>query len=88
MESAMSGILAGINAVCFLQQKPAFILPDYTMMGALSAYISNPAITDFQPMGANFGVLPPLENPPRQKKERYGQYAARSLAYFDTLQEV
>ncbi len=88
MESAMSGILAGINAVRFLQQKPAFVLPDYTMMGALSAYISNPAITDFQPMGANFGVLPPLENPPRQKKERYGQYAARSLAYFDTLQEV
>lgn len=83
MESAMSGILAGKNAARFLQGKEPFLLPDYTMMGALSAYISNPAVTDFQPMGANFGILPPLENPAKNKKERYGQYAARSLAYFD-----
>lgn len=83
MESAMSGMLAGINAANQLLGKDPLILPNYTMMGALSAYISNPAVENFQPMGANFGVLPELEHRARDKKERYAQYSARSLAYFE-----
>ena len=47
---------------------------------ALCRYISDPGVRNFQPMGANFGVLPPLEIPIRDKRERYGALAARALA--------
>lgn len=83
MESAMSGILAGLNAARRIRGQEPLVLPAFTMMGALTAYISNPSVTDFQPMGANFGVLPPLPEPIRNKQERYAAYSARSLAYFD-----
>ncbi|MCQ2486840.1 MAG: methylenetetrahydrofolate--tRNA-(uracil(54)-C(5))-methyltransferase (FADH(2)-oxidizing) TrmFO [Clostridia bacterium] len=82
MESAMSGILAGLNAANKLLGKEEVILPDYTMMGALSRYISDPTVENFQPMGANFGVLPPLPEKIRDKKERYAALAARSIEYF------
>lgn len=85
MESAMSGILAGINAVRFLEEKEAFILPDITMMGALTAYITDRNIKDFQPMGASFGLLPPSEDRIRDKKERYETLALRSLNFLKTL---
>ena len=83
MESAAAGILAGINAVRRLQRKDAFIPPDYTMTGALARYISDETVKDFQPMGANFGVLPPLPERIRDKKVRYAALSARSLAWFD-----
>ena len=83
MESASSGILAGINMANRLSGKEALELPDFTMMGALSKYISNPGVTDFQPMGANFGILPPLGEKIRDKKMRYEALAKRSLDYFD-----
>ena len=83
MESAMSGILAGINAARRINGEDALILPNITMMGALTAYISNQTVVNFQPMGANFGVLPPLDVHIKDKQERYAALAARSLAYFD-----
>lgn len=83
MESAQSGILAGINAVRFINGEEKFILPRTTMMGALANYISDESVENFQPMGANFGVLPPIEPHIRDKKERYAALAARSLQYFD-----
>lgn len=83
MESASSGILAGINAVRRLSGQEPLLLPKFTMMGALAAYISDPTVTKFQPMGANFGLLPPLETHIRDKKERYGALAGRSLDWFD-----
>ena len=49
------------------------------MMGCLSKYIADTSVKDFQPMGANFGILPELENRPRDKKERGQAYADRSL---------
>ena len=79
MESAASGIMAGINAVRYLKNKPTLTLPADTMIGALSRYISDPTVKKFQPMGANFGVLPELEQRPRDKKERAASYAARAL---------
>ena len=79
MESAASGIMAGINALNLLLEKQTVTLPDTTMIGALSRYISNPGVKKFQPMGANFGVLPELENRPRDKKERGKAYAQRAL---------
>ncbi len=80
MESACSGMLAGINAVRALRSESPFVLPRETMAGALSYHISDTTVTDFQPMGANFGVLPPLETHIRDKRERYAALAARALA--------
>lgn len=79
MESAASGLIAGINAVKRLCGKESLILPKETMIGALSDYIANSQTKDFQPMGANLGILPPLENNIRDKKERAAKYAERSL---------
>ena len=79
MESAASGILAGINAARQLRGQAPLVLPRETMMGALVNYISSPAVTDFQPMGANFGILPPLEQKIRDKHERYAALAERAL---------
>lgn len=79
MESASSGIIAGINAVRRLESKDSVLLPDTTMIGCLSRYISDNTVKDFQPMGANFGILPELENRPRDKRERGQAYADRSL---------
>ncbi len=79
MESASSGLLCGINAARLFCGQATVTLPDTTMMGALSRYISDPTVTNFQPMGANFGVLPELENRPRDKAERGTAYAERAL---------
>ena len=79
MESAASGIMAGINAAHLLEGKETLTLPRTTMIGALSMYIADPTVKKFQPMGANLGVLPELENRPRDKKERAGAYARRAL---------
>lgn len=79
MESASSGIMAGINMVRRLKGKGTLILPKTTMMGALAGYISDPTVTNFQPMGANFGVLPAIEPKIRDKKERYMALAQRGI---------
>jgi len=82
MESAMSGILAGLNAARYINGEEPLILPRFTMMGALSSYISDKMIENFQPMGANFGVIPPLPERIRDKKQRYEALAQRSLDWF------
>lgn len=79
MESAGSGIIAGINAVRFAENKTPFVLDNDTMLGALCEYISDESVTNFQPMGANFGVLPPIEPKIKDKKERYKALAQRAL---------
>ena len=79
MESAASGLLAGLNAARTVKGLLPVILPQDTMMGALAGYISDPSVSDFQPMGANFGILPPLEREIRDKRERYGALAERAL---------
>ncbi len=83
MESAASGIMAGLNMARRLKGEETLILPETTMIGALSRYISDSTVTNFQPMGANFGVLPPIEPKIRDKKERYKALAERGLADFE-----
>ncbi|MCI8359809.1 MAG: methylenetetrahydrofolate--tRNA-(uracil(54)-C(5))-methyltransferase (FADH(2)-oxidizing) TrmFO [Clostridiales bacterium] len=83
MESAAAGILAGINAVGRLKGEAPFVPPDTAMTGALARYISDETVKHFQPMGANFGVLPPLPERIRDKQARYAALSARSLAWFD-----
>ena len=79
IESAAGGILAGKNALRAARGRPLLELPRDTMLGALTHYVSDGGNADFQPMGANMGVLPPLENRVRGKQERYGALAARAL---------
>ena len=83
MESAASGIMVAINAAAYLNGKKPLILPTTTMIGAILNYITDPDTKKFQPMGANFGLFPPLETRVRDKKERYGLLAARGLKDFD-----
>lgn len=83
MESAASGIIAALNACRLAMDKPSVTLPNDTMIGALSRYISNPGVDKFQPMGANFGILPELENRPRDKRERGMAYSSRALESLD-----
>ncbi len=84
MESASSGILAGINAARYIKGKNPLILKNTTMMGALAEYISSSPSKDFQPMGANFGILPPLPEKIRDKRERYAALANRGLDELET----
>ncbi|WP_448919497.1 methylenetetrahydrofolate--tRNA-(uracil(54)-C(5))-methyltransferase (FADH(2)-oxidizing) TrmFO [Eubacterium sp.] len=79
MESAASGIMAGINAVRRAEGEEPLVLSEYNMIGALSQYISDESVTNFQPMGANFGILPPIEPKIRDKRERYTALANRAL---------
>lgn len=79
MESAAAGIMAGINAARRILGKDTVVLPPENMIGALSRYISDGFVTNFQPMGASFGLLPQLPEKIRDKKERYGALAKRSL---------
>ena len=87
MESAASGIIAGINAVRRFNNQEPLVLPQYTMIGALLGYISDQTVVNFQPMGANFGIIPPLEQHIRDKRERYAALAERSLEYFENIKE-
>ena len=87
MESASSGILAGINALAFLEGREAFVLPQTTMMGALTDYITDETIKDFQPMGANFGIIPPLPEKIRDKKLRYAALSERAVEELKKLIE-
>lgn len=76
--NAGTGLLAGVNAARLLTGGHPLILPPATMLGALCHYVTHAAAKDFQPMKANFGILPPL--PPRPGKEDRGRlYAERAL---------
>ena len=79
MESAMSGIVAAKAVLRKLQSKPPIVLPNTTMIGALTRYISDESVVDFQPMGANFGIIPPLPEHIRDKKLRYTALAERAI---------
>ena len=78
VESAQSGIVAGINMARLLEGKEPLAFPKETVMGALANYITNASKDDFQPMKANFGILPDF--PTRiKKKERKEAYATRAI---------
>ena len=79
MESASSGIIAGINAANLCLGKESVILPDVTEIGSLLSYITDETVEKFQPMGANLGILPELADRPRDKKLRAEKYAERAL---------
>ncbi len=78
VESISSGLVAGLNAVLKYQSKSPIVFSKYTMIGALAQYISTEN-KKFQPMNANFGILPDLEIKIKDKKLRYENLAQRAL---------
>jgi methylenetetrahydrofolate--tRNA-(uracil-5-)-methyltransferase len=90
MGNIATGLLAGTNAARLLHQEELLILPPTTMLGALCHYVTHASLKDFQPMKANFGILPPLERGSKiGKRERGKAYAERALADLsDTLSKV
>ncbi len=85
MESASSGILAGMNVVRKIKNQEAVKLSNATMIGALNLYITDESVTNFQPMGANFGIVRSLDKKIKNKQERYSQIAKRAVEETLTL---
>lgn len=83
VESAASGLMAGLAAARAVLELPEVEFPDVTAHGALANYISNPTIENFQPMNINFGLIPPLTVRIRKKREKNAQIAARALEALD-----
>lgn len=88
VESAASGLMAGLAAARAVLELPEVEFPDVTAHGALANYISNPAIENFQPMNINFGLIPPLTVRIRKKREKNAQIAARALEALDSFLPV
>ncbi len=79
MESAASGLLAGRNALRISQGLLPLTPPETTMTGALARWVQNGGEGDYQPLGANFGIMPPIEPHIRDKRERYAAISQRAL---------
>lgn len=84
-DSAAMGALAGMNLARILHGKAPLELPRDTMLGALSHYIAEASEKHFQPMNANWGIIPPLQAEVRDKKLRREMMAARALASFEAF---
>ncbi|WP_278925729.1 FADH(2)-oxidizing methylenetetrahydrofolate--tRNA-(uracil(54)-C(5))-methyltransferase TrmFO [Staphylococcus auricularis] len=89
VESAASGLIAGLNLAHHVNGQGEVIFPRETMLGSMAYYISHAKNEkNFQPMNANFGLLPPLEKRIKDKKERYSQLADRALTYLDHYKQT
>ncbi len=82
VESIASGMVAGINIANKILNKDKIVFPNFTMIGSLADYISTEN-KKFQPMNANFGILPKLDIKIKDKKAKYEMYAKRSLEYMN-----
>lgn len=86
MGNIATGLLAGVNAARVHQGDQPLTLPQTTMLGALCHYVTHADLKDFQPMKANFGILPPLDSKVN-KRERGKAYANRALADLQTMMD-
>lgn len=80
-----TGLAAALNLSNVLMTKDPFILPQTTMLGALCHYVSHAEPETFQPMKANLGILPDLEDPSRDKQQRKKQYVDRAIQDLRTM---
>ena len=81
VESAASGLIAGLNIARKAQGKDELKFSAETAIGALSAYVSNQAIENFQPMNVNFGIMTELSMRIKDKKQKAEKYAERSMDF-------
>lgn len=88
IESAASGLYAGINAAKLALEQTPVVLPQTTMMGAMAHYITHASPDNFQPINANFGIMPPLAKRIRDKKERKLAMSERALADLKAVKET
>ncbi|MGV2788583.1 methylenetetrahydrofolate--tRNA-(uracil(54)-C(5))-methyltransferase (FADH(2)-oxidizing) TrmFO, partial [Clostridium perfringens] len=79
VESAASGLIAGINAARAAQGQEGIVFPQESTIGSMAYYITHADPDNFQPMNANFGLLPSLEKRIRNKKEKNEALASRAL---------
>lgn len=86
VESAASGLLAGAQLARQCRELPFVEVPATTAIGALAHYVSGYVGADFQPMNVTFGIMEPLPDPPRGKRERYQAMASRALEIVKELQ--
>ena len=84
VESAASGLVAGLSLARQILSLPAVDFGDETVIGALGRHVSRPS-ADFQPMNANFGLIDPIDRRIRNKQDRYAAVAERSLNYIEGL---
>ncbi len=75
----------GVELARRLEGKPPVDFPQETAIGALSLYISNGSVTDFQPMNINFGIIPPLGYRVKGKRNKNAELSRRSLEIIDGL---
>ena len=85
VESASSGLVAGINAARLARGEAPLVFPETTCHGALAHYITTGEAEHFQPMNVNFGLLPPLPQRIRKKREKKQRLAERALADIETF---
>ncbi|QOR68549.1 FADH(2)-oxidizing methylenetetrahydrofolate--tRNA-(uracil(54)-C(5))-methyltransferase TrmFO [Cytobacillus suaedae] len=79
VESAASGLVAGINAANHVLGEELLTFPAETAIGSMARYITSTSSKNFQPMNANFGLFPDLDQKIKNKQERYAEYADRAL---------
>lgn len=84
VESAASGLIAGRNAAALLQQRPFITPPRTTAIGALAYYVSHAEARHYQPSNITHGIMPPLQEPPRDKALKKARIAERALADLET----
>ncbi len=84
VESASSGLLAGLNMARLLAGQEMIDFTNKTAIGALSNYIADGSVAHFQPMNVNFGIMAGLTERVKKKRERYEAVSARALAYLET----
>ena len=87
VEAMASGLLAALNCYAQLQGFDEVILPEETLSGSLFSYATDPSVTNYQPLHVNYGILKPLAEPIKHKKERYEAYSKRSKAAIDNFRE-
>ncbi|MHA6484410.1 FADH(2)-oxidizing methylenetetrahydrofolate--tRNA-(uracil(54)-C(5))-methyltransferase TrmFO [Paenibacillus sp. strain BS8-2] len=87
VESAASGLIAGLNAGRLARGLEPLVLPEQTTLGSMAQYITTADFKHFQPMNANFGLFPPLETRIRNKKDKNEAIANRALETLESFKE-
>ena len=85
VESAASGLMAGINAARLLAGKELLVFPENTAHGSLAHYITTANPAHFQPMNVNYGLFPPREGKVKDKKEEHMRIARNALEAIESL---